>query len=493
MWRDEKFGQRLGPFREKLHELPRLPGGATQGFAATCEKVQGRTNMLLNTDKSLGRWDCGAPEGQKRIGDKSLTALLDRLRHLEFEVPPFYGPGNNTAGGVPTWIAVRKLLRTAAGTGTAVNAIRALLGEDTPFTLSLSDLGNGDAAIDAMQRFCEFLRAEIANSGRSGEHVGICIHARQLSLQAFQVVTDTVPGTGPRYVLLHSSQMTAHGDRRLQSDTDRNWSFLWRNRMASAPLKPAYGAVVKTACPLLADEVATSILPVHGIQVPADSAWLPASLALPQFADASGEIGWDRLTRALAGGVGLLDEIMDRLHWSQADHRSDARLNRRLGISISGLGDLVLRRGLDPQDLDALRWLSAIIMRIRKILWHCSGEMAHRHGYLPALCSSDPSRGWDDSAHREAWRHHWRVAVEESAVRHRNMLALSPYAVLPSGDACNAAYTDLLPVIACADAWSFADASRTRSFSLSDYKTFHRRAWAIIHGRKTGTLIAAGV
>ena len=184
---------------------------------------------------------------------------------------------------------------------------------------------------------------------------------------------------------------------------------------------------------------------------------------------------------------------MDRLHWSQAGQLSDARQNRRLAISVTGLGDLILPRGLDPQDLDALRWLSAIVMRIRKILWHHSGQMARKYGCLPALCRSDPSNGWDDSAHRESWRHHWRIALEKSAVRHRNMLVLSPYSVLPSDGSCDAAYTDLLPAIACADAWSFADVPQAGNWNLSEYKTFHRRAWAVIQGRKTGTFVAAGV
>ena len=449
--------------------------------------------MLLKTDKSLGRWDCGAPAGRTEISDDSLPALTDRLRHLGFEVPPLYGSQKNVAGGVPMRLEVRKLLRAAAGSGTTSNTIRTLLRQDTPFTLSLSDLGNGDAAIDTMQRICEFLQAEIANSGRSGERVGVCIDARQLPLQAFRVITDAVPGAGPRYVLLDSAQMTPQCDQRLHARTDKLWSLLWRNRMVSAPLRPAYGAMIRTACPLLADEVAPSVLPVHGIQVPVDSAWMPVSLALPQFADDSGEICWERLLPALAGGVDLADKFMDRLHLPHARQQTDARLNRRLAISITGLGDLVMRRGLDPQDLDALRWLSAIIMRIRKKLWHRSGELARNRGCLPILHSSDPSSRWDDGTHRENWRHRWQNALEQSAVRNRNMLVLSPYAVLPSTDICSVACTDLLPVIACADAWSFADVPRTHGWNLRDYKTFHRRAWAVIQSCKTGTLVAAGV
>ncbi len=448
--------------------------------------------MPQDTDISPGRWRDDAPVSQDRDGDDSLRPLTDRLRQLGFQVSPLCGTHNNVAGGIPMRVSVRNLLRSGTGSGIAINAILTPLRDHIPLTLSLTDLGRDDAAIHALQRFCEFLQAEIVNDNRCGEHLGICVHSHQLPLQAFQVITKSVPGNGPRYVLLDSLQMTPHSNPRVQSGTDQNWSFLWRNRMASVPLKPAYGATVRTACPLLADEVTASILPVAGTQVPVDSAWLPLSLPLIHFANDSGEIRWDQLLPALASGVELAEKIMDQLCWSQPGQRSDAHLNRRLAMSITGLGDLAARRGLDPENLATLTWLSAIVARIRKTLWHRSGQLARNAGCLPALCGIDPSSGWDDSVHRENWRRRWRVALEESAVRHRNMLIISPYSVLPT-TTCSAGYMDLLPVLAYADAWSFADVPEFRDWNLDQYKAFHRRAWAVIQVRKTDTPVAARV
>jgi len=449
--------------------------------------------MLQETDSSPQRQGNDASVSQGRHGADALRPLIDRLEQLGFIVPPFYGRQNKVAGGVPMQLSVRKWLRSSTGPGTAINVIRTLLRDHISLTLSLSDLGSGDAAIDALQSFCDVLRSEMANDQRSCESIKFCIRSHQLPLQAFQAIAESVPGGGPRYMLLDELQMAQSSNSRVESDTDKNWSFLWRNRMTSPALRPAYGVTVRTACPLLADESTASILPVHGIQVPADSAWLPVSLALPRFADDSGDLEWRQLLRALVGGVELLDKIMDRLQWPHPGQQADARLNRRLAISITGLGDLVARRRLDPEDLDTLRWLSAIIVRIRKILWQRSSQMARINGCLPALCGSDPSARWDDCAHRESWQHRWRIALEKSAVRHRNMLILSPYSVLPSTTVGDAGYTDLLPVIANADAWSFADVPSFRGWNLDEYKTFHKRAWAVIQGCKTGTLVAAGV
>ena len=449
--------------------------------------------MLQNTDISPNGRRNSASDSQRRDGDDPLRPLTGRLQQLGFRVPPLCGTQNNVAGGVPMQLSVRDFLRSGSGSRITLNAVMTLLRDHTPLTLSLTDLGSGDAAIDGFQRLCELLQAEIVKNTGNGEHIGICVRSHQLPLQAFLVISKSVRGNGPRYVLLDSPQMTQHSNPRVQAETDKNWSVLWRNRMMSVPLIPAYGTTVRTACPLLADEVSASVLPVSGIQVPVDSAWLPISLPLPHFANDSGEVRWDQLLPALASGVELAEEIMDQLCWLQAGQRDDARLNRRLAMSITGLGDLVARRGLDPENLATLRWLSAIVVRIRKSLWHRSAQLARNLGCLPALCSSDPSSGWDDSAHREDWRRRWQVALEQSAVRHRNMLVLSPYAVLPSGSACSTGYTDLLPIVASADAWSFSDVPEFPGWNLNEYTGFHRRAWAVIQGRKTGSLVAAGV
>lgn len=449
--------------------------------------------MLQNTESFPLQWRNGAPVRQGETESNLLRSLFERLGQLGFDVSPLGGAQNNVAGGVPMRLSVRNMLRANTGSEIAITAILGLLKEQVPVMLSLNDLGNEAAAIDNLQKFCELLRVAIDENGQCADDIGLCVHSHQLPLQAFQLITKSVLGGGARYTLLDSLQMTQHRNPQVQAETDRNWLVLWRNRETSVPLKPAYGASVRTACPLLADEVTASVLPVSGIQVPVDSAWLPLGLALPQFANEAGEIRWEQLLPTLAHGVELAEKIIDRLSWPQAGQCADAYANRRLAISICGLGDLVANRGLDPHELDTLHWLSVIVGRIRKTLWHRSRQLARSGGCLPALCGADPSSGWDDSAHRENWRRRWQVALEKSAVRNRNMLVLSPYSVLPSTTASSARYTDLLPVIASADAWSFADAPEFHGWNLNDYKVFHRRAWAVIQGRKTGELIAAGV
>jgi len=448
--------------------------------------------MLQKANNTNERWRSNAPVSRDRAAESSLQALIDRLTRLGFELPALGGRGNNVAGGVPLQLSGRDLLTGPAAKRTIDNVL-ALLEQRIPLTLSLTNLGCRDAAMRNLQHFCETLQVAISSRRLPGDYVGLSISSQQLPLAAFQALARTVRGNGPRYVLLERPQMTRQSRPAVQTEADRTWSFLWQQRLAPERLIPAYGASVRTACPLLADEAAATVLPVSGAQVPADSAWLPIRLSLSGFASTSGEVQWERLLPVLAEGVAVAEAVFELLHWPHPGQRADAYMNRRLALSIDGLGDLVARRGSDPRDLASLTWLSDIMARIRRTLWHRSGWLARRNGCLPALRDADPASGWIDHAQRDGWRRRWRSALEKSGVRHRNMLVLSPYSVLPSGVSSRDGYADLLPVIAYADSWSFSGAPEFRDWSLNDYTAFHRRAWAVIGQPKTAAVIAAGV
>jgi len=154
--------------------------------------------MLQNTKLSPPRLANSSPVSQPRNGNDALRPLIERLQLIGFEVPPLCGAQSNVAGGVPMRLAVRNFLLSGPGAESTVDTVLTLLRDRIPLTLSLTDLGSGDTAIDAVQRLCQFLQGEIASNKCSGEHLGVCVHAHQLPLQAFQVFANSFPGNGPR-------------------------------------------------------------------------------------------------------------------------------------------------------------------------------------------------------------------------------------------------------------------------------------------------------
>jgi len=421
------------------------------------------------------------------------SGLVDSLQDLGLEPGLLRSAAGITAGGadLQAWPQEIGLCETA--TEHFLRRIAEPVQDGVPVTLSLKELGPDEAAIDALESFCSVIRQFFGGDKTRLSRIGLSLRSHQIPLQAYLLISRTLLGSGPRYVVLDSLQMKHHENSRVQEETEKNWSFLWRQREIERPLLPAYGSAVRTGCPLLGDEAAEAVLPAYGLQVPAGSAWLPIRLHLPRFADDKGQVGWPLLQSALESCIDLGDQLLDVLSWTTACQRSDAMLNRRLAIIVSGIGDLVQLHGNDPGCLKCLQWIDGIMRRVRKILWDRSHVIAGQTGLLPALARSDPSGGLCDHSHRQSWQRRWHLAVASSAVRHRNLLVMSPYSVLPEGCDDTSGYADLLPVLSHADAFAFDGQPALRGWNIGHFRKFHTRAWAVMQQQNARSLIAAGV
>jgi hypothetical protein len=270
-------------------------------------------------------------------------SLVASLRSLGLRPGLLPGESGLTAGGADLQVWPRELGRSGLAAEHFLRRVAALIDGGIPVTLSLRELGPCDSGIQVLEDFCSRLRNSLGADKPRMSKIGLSLRSHQIPLQAYFLISRTLLGSGPRYVILDSLQMQRHKNDRVQEETDRNWSFLWRQRKSEASLIPVYGAGVRTGCPLLGDEAADAILPVHGMQVPAGSAWLPISLHLARFADGNGQINWPLLQTALEGCIDLGDQLLDVLSWPTACQRSDAWLNpayRRPDRLIAGTGTL---------------------------------------------------------------------------------------------------------------------------------------------------------
>jgi hypothetical protein len=419
--------------------------------------------------------------------------LIEQLTGRRVAVRRMNCTAGTTAGGVTLPVAVGALRKSSRATEQLLQRVTQLVGEAVPLTLSLGALGEGDSAINLLEDLCAGLKRALSAANQPSSGVGLSLPAHTMPLQAFLLVGSALLGDGPRYALLDDRQLRHHDDRRLQEECEQNWSFLWRRRAARPALLPVYAASVTTRCPLLDDEPAIAVLPELAIQVPAASAWLPLEINLRDFSDGRGRLAWDALQHALRGCVHLGDRMLEQLVWPETAQRADAWLNRRLAVLVSGIGDLVVERGADPTDLRTLQWLDRLMLNISKVLWSRSQALARKIGPLPALVHSDPTAGSQGMARKNDWHRRWRRALANSAVRHRNLLVLSPYSVLPAAEHSVSDFIDLLPALHHADAFSFANPRSDGCRNADEFATFHRRAFAVMQRRNAASLIAAGV
>ncbi|MDX1482177.1 MAG: hypothetical protein R3315_10895 [Woeseiaceae bacterium] len=275
-------------------------------------------------------------------------------------------------------------------------------------------------------------------------------------------------------------------------DAEQPAALLQRYFEADGRWLPALHAGLRSQCPLLAAEATTTLTPGAAIAAPSNTAWLEIVVDLALFADGDGNLRQRALDAALDGCIVDGDALLDRIHWTSQRFAEDARMNRRLAVRVEGIGDVVAARHIDPSSIDTLREVDRLVADIRARLWQRSQSLAAARGTLPALTERQPSRAWRDAAHAEDWARRWNTAVSKVRVRHRNLLVLSPYAILPRGKAVAAEFADLMPVLAYADAVAFAAPPLPLRWRHADYRYFYARLRAQIERLNATSFIAVG-
>ena len=422
--------------------------------------------------------------------DEDVVALSRQLRLHGIEPKIRVFPWGASAGGIALRIRVRELIAAPDQLNDWRCDIRRILESGVRLTLSLDDLGLDDKSIDCLQQFCLQVQEALPDGGLPKQQLGLCVAASDIALPGFQVISSALLGRGPRYVAVNRAYMDTGTTSR---DISADWRALFNPRVGLVPLWPVYAAGIRTRCPLLNNEATDALLPGAGIAVPAGTAWLPMELDISRFADATGILHREALAQALDACVELGDRLFSLLSWPEERQQADARLNRRLAVMLTGLGDLVLMRKQDPADLDCLRELDRMVAYIHDTLWQKSKQLAEDCGPLPALDQQNPAGRWSDESHNQDWRRRWQQAMCSAQVRHRNLLVMSPYSVLPRYGPAHRDYVDLLPLIAHADALSFASPPPCPGWTANAFMTFHRRAWAVTQRRNAASFIAAGV
>lgn len=370
-----------------------------------------------------------------------------------------------------------------AGNGSA-DSIRhhvyALLADRARVAITVAGLGAGRVARERFGWVCEALRPALAWAEVPGRNLQITVPAEAMTpLQAWSIRRRRL---GPGRVNLLAEHAAAPGR---QDGVDTFWRQLWQLR-GHSELLCAFTANVWPTCPLLAVEHANAVEPWLGLLAPVGTAWVWAIVRVDGYADARGRLDHGALERGLEycveGGEALHDDAL----WPTALMRQDSWRNRRIAILLTGLGEIVVRRKLDPRALRSHDDLEQLLAWIRSVVTNRSRGLAGKNDLLPALNDNDPTLRLAPQA-RAGWQERWSRALESLAVRHRNLLAMSPWSVIPEASQSPAAYFDLLSLLAAADACAFQPPCTIRHYNLNDFidlYTYSRAALARGEARK---------
>lgn len=418
------------------------------------------------------------------------AAAADRVRRIVHELqrlglyPALHDSACGlTPAGIGVALSVRHLAECRVTRHWELARIRALLFERSAVTVTLHDVPQ-PAARQLEQLLRQLRRASDAPC-IDRRRLGLALCSQHLPLPAYLLMSRVWLGNGPRYVMLADAAPPDGSERAV-------FSTLYQQRERERSLGPVYGSGLRSRCPLLPDETGSVVTAPFALLAPANSAWLPVSFNVCRFCDRRGRLLLTDLLAALRAGLGLADRLFDELDWSDSRQRLDARDNRRIAFLPAGIGDLVALQRADPAGIECLRSLDRLFAAMHECLWDESHRLAGTRGLLPALAARDALHNLPDAAARQHWRKRWQQALAQVAVRHRNLLVMSPYSLLPQNGAPHGGFADLLPLLGYADALCFAGRPRFAGWSYAEFRAFHQRAAAVMRRRNAVSLVASG-
>lgn len=234
-------------------------------------------------------------------------------------------------------------------------------------------------------------------------------------------------------------------------------------------------AVVTSPCPLLPAEAANEFSPHVCMQVPSNSAWIPIQIDVANYTDGCGNPVMSDLEQVLIAAVDDGERLHDQTVWAEPLIEYDSWLNRRLAIVLRGWGDIVQERKADPGSLESLREMEELAEWCCLTLHQRSRQLAEQRSWCPALDEAGVSVGQRSGA----WGRRWKKAIQEVAVRHRNLTTISPWDVFPREKQADLRYADLLPLTRFADSLSFQRDVSIAHWNVNEFKSFYERVSAI--------------
>ncbi|MDG7016431.1 MAG: hypothetical protein JRM82_03545, partial [Nitrososphaerota archaeon] len=173
-------------------------------------------------------------------------------------------------------------------------------------------------------------------------------------------------------------------------------------------------------------------------------------------------IDWEGLTRAAQYGVRFLDNVLD---YNAERHplpqqKKASLFSRRIGVGITGLGDMLIKLGLKYDDDSTIGFVDHLFERIKNVIYDYSTELAKEKGSFPAFDAgkhlSQPFIQRLDEKVKEK--------IRTQGVRNAAITTIPP---VGSGSILAGSSSGVEPVFA------LSYTRRSKSLSEGEFKVFH--------------------
>lgn len=138
------------------------------------------------------------------------------------------------------------------------------------------------------------------------------------------------------------------------------------------------------------------------------------------------DVDWAKLEQTIRTAVRLQDNVIDKTHYFLEENRLQALGERRVGLGVMGLHDLLIwcnRRYGAPDGLELIRKLFKFLA---VTAYETSIELAKEKGPFPFLDSAQARRKFNESGFMRKMPEHVRQGVLDHGIRNSHLLTIAP-------------------------------------------------------------------
>ena len=152
-----------------------------------------------------------------------------------------------------------------------------------------------------------------------------------------------------------------------------------------------------------------------------------AAINLANFANEAGnDADWDKLKKTIQTSVRLQDNVIDKTHYFLDANSKQALGERRVGLGVMGLHDLLIWTGFRYGSKESLAFIDKLFKFIAITAYETSIEIAKTKGPYPFLDSKEARERMVNTGYMKKMPDHIKEGVLQYGIRNSHLLTIAP-------------------------------------------------------------------
>jgi ribonucleoside-diphosphate reductase alpha chain len=146
------------------------------------------------------------------------------------------------------------------------------------------------------------------------------------------------------------------------------------------------------------------------------------ALNLAKFVDSEGDVLWNKMREVVATATRMLDNVIDENVYHFTEIAESHRSNRRVGLGIMGLAEMLVRLGIRYGSEDARVFVDSLFQTITEAAYVASIDLAKEKGAFPKF----DAEKYLQSGFMRGMSEDIRAGVREHGIRNVCLITVAP-------------------------------------------------------------------